>query len=394
MALKGNSSRLRHRYAWPCRTAWPKGRLSCAESGLDERGAGCLRPRPNWFASCFLPPPGLALGQDATPAAGGEVILATTTSTADTGLLDMLAPLFRDETGISLKPIAVGSGAALELGERGEADVLLVHSPAAEEEFMAAGYGIERRTVMFNDFVLVGPADDPAGVAAASSASDAMTRIAAAQAPFVSRGDDSGTHALERRLWEAAGITPEGAWYTESGTGMGDTLNITAERGAYTLSDRGTYLALRDRLGLEVLLEGDPALLNVYHVILVNPANGRDIDAAAGRAFLEFLLYPETQAAIGEFGVDEFGEPLFTPCADNSCGVVASEATPRDAGLMQTSATTTYGRRSMQRLHESRFRGEMTFRPVSWRRSGSSLEETPRFGRSFAFRCGSRSSPR
>jgi tungstate transport system substrate-binding protein len=240
----------------------------------------------------------------------------------------MLAPLFLDESGLTLKPIAVGSGAALELGERGEADVLLVHSPVTEEEFMAAGYGIERRTVMFNDFVLVGPADDPAGVAAASSASDAMSRIAAAQAPFVSRGDDSGTHALERRLWEAAGITPEGDWYTESGTGMGDTLNITAERGAYTLSDRGTYLALRDRLGLEVLLEGDPALLNVYHVILVNPANGRDIDTAAGRAFLEFLLAPQTQVTIGEFGVDEFGEPLFTPCADNSCGVVAAEATP------------------------------------------------------------------
>jgi tungstate transport system substrate-binding protein len=276
----------------------------------------------------ILAPPSLAFGQDATPAAGGEVLLATTTSTADTGLLDMLAPLFLDETGLTLKPIAVGSGAALELGERGEADVLLVHSPAAEGEFMAAGYGIERRTVMFNDFILLGPAADPAGVAAASSASNAMTRIAAAQAPFVSRGDDSGTHALERRLWEVSGITPEGNWYTESGTGMGDTLNITAERSAYTLSDRGTYLALRDRLGLEVLLEGDPALLNVYHVILVNPANGRDIDAAAGRAFLEFLLDPETQAAIGGFGVDEFGEPLFTPCADNSCGVVAYEATP------------------------------------------------------------------
>jgi tungstate transport system substrate-binding protein len=276
----------------------------------------------------LLVPPSPVLSQDATPSAGGEVILATTTSTADTGLLDMLAPLFLDKTGIALKPIAVGSGAALELGARGEADVLLVHSPAAEQEFMAAGFGIERRTVMFNDFVLVGPVDDPASVAATSSASEAMSRIANTPAPFVSRGDDSGTHALERRLWEAAGITPEGAWYTESGTGMGDTLNITAERGAYTISDRGTYLALRDRLGLEVLLEGDQALLNVYHVILVNPDNGRDIDAAAGRAFLEFLLQPETQAAIGMFGVDEFGEPLFTPCADNNCGVGAIEPTP------------------------------------------------------------------
>jgi tungstate transport system substrate-binding protein len=276
----------------------------------------------------FLAMSRLVLGQHSTPPAGGDVILATTTSTADTGLLDALAPLFLEESGITLKPVAVGSGAALELGERGEADVLLVHSPAAEEEFMAAGFGMERRTVMVNDFIFVGPADDPARVAEAPSAREAMTRIANAEAVFVSRGDDSGTHALERRLWEAAGITPEGIWYTESGTGMGDTLNITAERGGYTISDRGTYLALRDRLGLEVLLEGDQALLNIYHVILVNPDNGRDIDVAAGRAFLEFLLQSETQVAIGEFGVDEFGEPLFTPCADNSCSAPGLEGTP------------------------------------------------------------------
>jgi tungstate transport system substrate-binding protein len=266
--------------------------------------------------------------QDASPAAGGDTILATTTSTADTGLLDALAPLYLEATGSTLKPIAVGSGAALEMGERGEADVLLVHSPAAEEEFMTGGYGSERRTVMVNDFIIIGPAADPAGLAEASDANDAMTRIANAEATFVSRGDDSGTHALERRLWKAAGITPDGGWYTESGTGMGDTLNIAGERGGYTLTDRGTYLALQDRLGLEVLVEGDPSLLNVYHVILVNPENGRDIDEASGRAFLEFLLLPETQEFIGAFGVDEFGEPLFAPCADNSCGVVASEATP------------------------------------------------------------------
>ncbi len=268
-----------------------------------------------------------AAGQDATPPGEGDVILATTTSTADTGLLDALAPHLREQTGYSLKPIAVGSGAALELGERGEADVLLVHSPAAEDAFMLAGFGTERRTVMFNDFVIVGPADDPADVAAAPSANEAMSRIAAAQATFVSRGDDSGTHALERRLWEAAEVTPEGTWYTESGAGMGDTLNIAAERNGYTISDRGTYLALRDRLGLDIVLEGDPALLNVYHVILVNPDNGRNVDTAGGRAFLEFLLSPATQEAIGEFGRDEFDEPLFTPCADNSCGVVASSAT-------------------------------------------------------------------
>ena len=275
----------------------------------------------------LLPAAAPVSGQDATPAAG-DVILATTTSTADTGLLDALAPIFLEATGYTLKPIAVGSGAALELGERGEADVLLVHSPAAEEAYLAAGFGTERRTVMVNDFVIVGPEDDSAGLAAATAADDAMTRIANAQATFISRGDDSGTRALERRLWDAAGITPGGDWYTESGTGMGDTLDIAGERRGYTLTDRGTYLALQDRLGLEILVEGDPALLNVYHVILANPENGQGIDEAAGRAFLGFLLLPETQEFIGQFGVEEFGQPLFTPCADNACGAVASETTP------------------------------------------------------------------
>jgi tungstate transport system substrate-binding protein len=192
---------------------------------------------------------------------------------------------------------------------------------------MAKGYGTERRLVMYNDFVIVGPESDPAKVAEATSATDAMTRIANAQATFVSRGDDSGTNALEKKLWQAAGITPQGSWYVESGTGMADTLNIASERNAYTISDRGTYLSLRDRLALKILREGDPSLLNIYHVILVNPKNGRDIDVAAGRAFMDFLLDPKTQQFIGSFGVQEFGQPLFTPCADNSCGVEAV-ATP------------------------------------------------------------------
>ncbi len=276
------------------------------------------------IVSLILAPRG-AQGQDATPAAAGDVILATTTSTADTGLLDALAPIFQEETGYTLKPIAVGSGAALELGEKGEADVLLVHSPAAEIAFMDEGLGTERHTVMYNDFIIVGPADDPAGIADVSSANEAMTRIADSEATFVSRGDDSGTHALEKRLWESAGIAPEGNWYTEAGSGMGDTLNIASERDGYTISDRGTYLSLRDRLGLDILLEGDPSLLNAYHVILVNPDNGQAIDTEAGAAFLAFLLEPSTQQFIGSFGMEEFGQPLFTPCADNSCGV---EATP------------------------------------------------------------------
>jgi tungstate transport system substrate-binding protein len=256
-----------------------------------------------------------------------DVILATTTSTADTGLLDALGPLFTEATGYTLKPIAVGSGAALALGERGEADVVLVHSPQAEQIFMEEGFGAERRTVMVNDFVIVGPQDDPAGIADVTPAADAFRAIAESQSRFVSRGDESGTNALELRLWMQARIEPGGDWYIESGTGMGDTLNIANERGAYTIADRGTYLALRDRLELPVLVEGDSALINIYHVITLNPANGPRINSEGGEAFLTFLLDPATQAFIQQFGVEEFGEPLFTPCADNSCGVEAV-ATP------------------------------------------------------------------
>lgn len=256
-----------------------------------------------------------------------DVILATTTSTADTGLLDAIAPLFTQATGYTLKPIAVGSGAALELGKRGEADVVLAHSPAAEQTFMEEGYGTERRTVMYNDFVIVGPQDDPAGIAGNPSAVDAMRKIAESQSRFVSRGDESGTNALELRLWKQAGIEPAGDWYIESGTGMGETLTIANERGAYTITDRGTYLALRDRLELPILVEGDKALINIYHVITLNPANGPRINTKGGEAFMTFLLDPATQAFIGQFGVEKFGQPLFTPCADNSCGVEAA-ATP------------------------------------------------------------------
>jgi tungstate transport system substrate-binding protein len=266
----------------------------------------------------------LAAQETSTPVARPgprDVILATTTSTADTGLLDALGPLFKDATGYTLKPIAVGSGAALELGKRGEADVVLAHSPAAEQTFMEEGYGSERRTVMFNDFVIVGPEDDPAGIAGNPSAVEAMRQIADSQSRFVSRGDESGTNALELRLWKQAGIEPAGEWYIESGTGMGETLTIANERGAYTITDRGTYLALRDRLALPILVEGDKALINIYHVITLNPANGPNINSEGGEAFMTFLLDPATQKFIGEFGIDEFGEPLFTPCADNSCGV-------------------------------------------------------------------------
>ena len=276
--------------------------------------------------------PGQAsVAAQATPAGPGgsqDVILATTTSTQDSGLLDVLVPMFNARTGYDLAPVAVGSGAAIELGARGEADVLLVHSPRAEEEFMASGAGARRELVMFNDFVLVGPADDPAGIAGAATAAEAMTAIAGAEAPFIIRGDDSGTHSRELALWEGAGLTPTSDWYVESGTGMGDNLNIASERGAYTLTDRGTFLALRDRLDLTVLSEGDPALRNIYHVITVDPTVSDTINMDGGDAFADFLLASETQTVIGEFGLAEFGEPLFTPCADNSCGLFPAEATP------------------------------------------------------------------
>ncbi|MFL5759435.1 MAG: substrate-binding domain-containing protein [Thermomicrobiales bacterium] len=262
-----------------------------------------------------------------TPAPGPkDVILATTTSTQDSGLLDVLVPLFEKETGYHAKPIAVGSGAALELGEKGEADVLLVHSPAAEEEFMAKGYGVNRHLVMYNDFIIVGPKSDPADIKNTDNALDAMKAIASTESPFISRGDDSGTNKLELSLWDKAGIKPSGSWYVESGTGMGDTLNIANARDAYTISDRGTYLALKDQLDLAVLSQGDPALINIYHVMAVNPDRYNTINVAGAQAFIDFMLAPATQDVIGEFGKDKFGQALFTPCADDSCGIVP--ATP------------------------------------------------------------------
>jgi tungstate transport system substrate-binding protein len=275
----------------------------------------------------LLAMPGLAAAAPATPPANPQVILATTTSTQDSGLLDVLVPLFEKETGYHVKPIAVGAGAAMKLGQQGEADVLLVHSPKDEAAFMAAGYGVNRHLVMYNDFVIVGPADDPAGIHGLP-ALEAMKRIAAKQATFVSRGDDSGTNKLELSLWQQAGITPKGSWYVESGTGMGDTLNLANERRAYTITDRGTYLALKQRLDLPILVEGDPVLINIYHVIAVNPARYKTINAAGAQAFIDFLLDPATQKVIGDFGREKYGQPLFTPCADDSCGIERPAATP------------------------------------------------------------------
>ena len=257
------------------------------------------------------------LGAFACGGGDHELILATTTSTDNSGLLEVLIPAYEEQSGDSVKVIAVGSGAAMSMGERGDADVLLVHSPAAEQAFVDAGYGVERARVMFNDFVLVGPPDDPAGIAGMFDAAEAFRAIEATGASFVSRGDDSGTHAKEKTLWAAAGLgVPTGAgWYAESGQGMGATLTIAAETGAYTLTDRATWLAVADPEVLPLIVEGDERLFNVYHVIVVNPELHDSVNAAAARRFRAFLLEPATQQLIGEFGREQYGQPLFTPYA-------------------------------------------------------------------------------
>ena len=222
-----------------------------------------------------------------SPASAAEqknLILATTTSTQDTGLLDVLIPIFEKKTGYFVKTIAVGSGQAMAMGAKGEADVLLVHSPAAEKKFMAEGNGVNRKLVMHNDFIIVGPPSDPAGIKGMKSAAEAFKKIAAKGAVFMSRGDNSGTNAKEKDLWKAAGINPEGQkWYQQTGLGMGQTLNVSAEKKAYTLADRGTYLSLKKNLGLDILVEGDKVLLNIYHVIEVNPAKWPKVNAAWGQ---------------------------------------------------------------------------------------------------------------
>ncbi|MCJ7557809.1 MAG: substrate-binding domain-containing protein [Gammaproteobacteria bacterium] len=247
-----------------------------------------------------------------------EIILATTTSTRDSGLLDVLVPDFEAQTGYVLKTVAVGTGNALKMGEQGDADVLLVHAPSAEKEFMDGGFGSERFLVMHNDFVIVGPPDDPAGIKGTVSAAETLAQIASTQAVFTSRGDDSGTHKVELSLWKDARVAPEGEWYLESGQGMGATLRIASEKGTYTLTDRATYLFNSDTLDLDILAEGDPILLNVYHVMIVNSEKGDHVNNEGGRAFADYLISPEVQALIAEYGVEEFGQPLFFPDADKT----------------------------------------------------------------------------
>jgi len=260
----------------------------------------------------------LVLASGVGPAsAEPPVVLATTTSTQDSGLLDVLVPLFEKQRGYTVKTIAVGTGQSLALGSRGEADVVLAHAPDLERKYLAYGSLVNRRLVMHNDFILVGPPSDPARIKGLKKAAEALKKIAEQKAKFVSRGDHSGTHSKERSLWDVAGIAPKGSWYIESGQGMGATLTIASEKRAYTLTDRATYLTFKKRIQLAILLEGDAPLLNVYHVMEVNPARGPRVNAAGGRAFADFMVSAEAQAVIRTFGVEKYGEPLFFPDAGN-----------------------------------------------------------------------------
>lgn len=248
--------------------------------------------------------------------ASGALLLASTTTTQDSGLLDVLIPAFEAESGYSVRLVAGGSGQAIANGTRGDVDVLLVHSPKAELAMVDAGDGIERQLVMHNDFIVVGTKNDPANVKGAADVNAAFKAIADTQSPFVSRGDDSGTNVFESNVWKAINITPKGQnWYTETGQGQGATLQIASQRSAYALSDRGTFLAQQKNLDLEILLEKSKGLLNVYHAIVVNPAKHPNVNVVAARAWAAFVTRPDVQAMIGKFGVETYGEPLFVPDA-------------------------------------------------------------------------------
>ena len=250
-----------------------------------------------------------------SPVGSKDIILATTTSTQDSGLLDVLVPAFEQATGYSVKTVAVGSGQALKMGSEGNADVLLVHSPAAEKDFVAAGDGVDRELVMHNSFVVVGPKADPAGIAGMTSTADAFQKIADSGATFVSRGDGSGTETKELGYWKKIGTKPTGDAYLQTGQGMAATLRIASEKGAYTLTDSATWGALNDQLDLEVVVQGDPTLLNIYHVIGVNPTKWPRVNAAGAQVFAAYILGSEGQGIIGSFGLDPSGHPLFIPDA-------------------------------------------------------------------------------
>ncbi|NOX63828.1 MAG: extracellular solute-binding protein [Chloroflexi bacterium] len=266
------------------------------------------------LAACAAPAPPV----DETPKAGvrDELVLATTTSTYDSGLLDYILPDFEQKTGVKVNVISVGTGQALALGRAGDADVLLVHARPLEDEFVAEGYAPARYDVMYNDFVIVGPETDPAGVRGMKTAADALKQIAESESTFVSRGDESGTHFKEKSLWEQAGVAPKGEWYVSAGQGMGAVLNMANEQQAYTLSDRSTFLAMKEKgLELAILVEGDEALFNPYGVLPVKPTKERNTNFGAANAFVNWITGEDAQKLIAEFGIEKYGQPLFFPNA-------------------------------------------------------------------------------
>ncbi|MFN8481685.1 MAG: substrate-binding domain-containing protein [Anaerolineae bacterium] len=297
-------------------TAAPKAAApTTAPTAAPKAAAPTTAPTAAPKAAAPTTAPTAAAAAAGAKPANPELILATTTSTQDSGLLDVLIPLFQKQTGYNVKTVAVGSGQAMTMGERGEADVLLVHSPDAEKKFMDANNGLNRRLVMHNDFLLIGPPDDPAKVKGTKSIVEALKKVGDAKSLFVSRGDNSGTDALDKKLWGQVGAVPKGqSWYQETGQGMGATLGVADEKGGYTLTDRATYLARKSGMKLVPMVEGDKPLLNIYHVIQVNPNKGK-INAEGAQAFSDFMVAPETQKVIGQFGVDKYGQQLFIPDA-------------------------------------------------------------------------------
>ncbi|MCB1368590.1 MAG: substrate-binding domain-containing protein [Rhodobacteraceae bacterium] len=256
----------------------------------------------------------LALVPQVVPAEEVFITVASTTSTQNSGLFGSILPQFTAETGIAVRVVAVGTGQAMRIARNGDADLLLVHHRASEDEFVAEGYGIERRDVMYNDFILVGPPADPANIRDAANAAEALGRIAHSGQPFISRGDDSGTHLKERELWAEAGIAPAGSWYLEAGAGMGTTLNLAVAKDAYVLTDRGTWITFGNKGGLVRLFSGDPAMFNPYGVVLLNPERFPHVKADAARAFADWLVSDTGQAAISAFRIDGF--QAFCPNAD------------------------------------------------------------------------------
>jgi len=257
----------------------------------------------------------LTLGLSSPGLAEERLIVSSTTSTDNTGLFQALNPPFEKRFGCRVDVVAVGTGKALKIGEMGDSDVVFVHSRLAEDAFVAAGHGVNRRNVMYNDFVIIGPAQDPAGIRGTQDTKEALVAIAKAGAPFISRGDDSGTHKKEKSLWKKAGIAPRGRWYSEAGQGMGAVIQIADEKLAYTLADRGTYLAYKNKVSLEILCEGDPDLFNPYGIIAVNPAKHPHANYVLGMAYIGWVTSPQGQTIIREFEREEFGQPLFVPTA-------------------------------------------------------------------------------